>query len=99
MVAVIFTSQRTKEIDNYSETNDMLEAMAAELPGFIKTEWSRNADGFGISISYWKTMEDARNFKLIPEHLMAQQNGRDKWYEWYNVKVCSVEREYGFQKP
>jgi hypothetical protein len=29
---------------------------------------------------------------------MAQQNGRDKWYEWYNVKVCTVEREYGFTK-
>jgi heme-degrading monooxygenase HmoA len=98
MVAVIFTSKRTKVVDNYSAVNDELEAMAAELPGFIKTEWSRNEDGFGISISYWKTMEDARNFKKIPEHLMAQQNGRDKWYEWYNVKVCTVEREYGFTK-
>jgi heme-degrading monooxygenase HmoA len=98
MVAVIFTSKRTKVVENYSAVNDELEAMAANLPGFIKTEWSRNEDGFGISISYWKTMEDARNFKQIPEHLMAQQNGRDKWYEWYNVKVCTVEREYGFSK-
>jgi heme-degrading monooxygenase HmoA len=98
MVAVIFTSKRTKVVENYSAVNDELEAMAANLPGFIKTEWSRNEDGFGISISYWKTMEDARNFKQIPEHLVAQQNGRDKWYEWYNVKVCTVEREYGFSK-
>ena len=98
MIAVIFTSQRTDVKDNYLETNDELEKIAATLPGFIKTQSAREPNGFGISVSYWETMEDAKQYKQIPTHLMAQQNGRDIWYEWYDVKVCKVERAYAFKK-
>lgn len=98
MIAVIFTSQRTSVKENYLETNDQLEKIAATLPGFIKTQSAREANGFGISISYWETMEDARQYKQIPAHLIAQQNGKDIWYEWYDVKVCKVERAYEFKK-
>ena len=98
MVAVIFISQRTHVDENYSEINDKLEALAAKLSGFIKVESCRDKDGYGISISYWKTMEDAVNWKEVPYHKIAQEAGKDKWYESYSVDVCEVKRSYSFKK-
>lgn len=98
MIAVVFISQRTSVDDNYGEINDQLEKLAEGLPGFIKVNSVREASGYGISISYWKSMEDARNWKQIPEHKVAQQAGKDKWYEWYEVQICEMVKSYRFEK-
>lgn len=52
--------------------------------------------GTGITISYWENLEAIKNWKTNSEHLLAQQKGREQWYNWYNVKICKVEREYQF---
>ena len=96
MTAVIFTSQRTHVDDNYSEINDDLEKLAVDQKGFIKVESLRNPDGFGISVSYWETAEDARAWKLNQPHAKAQEKGKKDWYIWYDVKICEVQREYSW---
>ena len=98
MIAVIFTSQRTQYNEGYAEFNERLEAIAEELPGFIKQDSTREASGFGISISYWKDEETAKEFKKVTVHIEAQQKGRSHFYEWYDVKVCTVGRHYHFDK-
>lgn len=98
MIAVIFTSQRTNYNEGYAVFNEKLEALAMQNKGFIKQESTRQADGFGISISYWKDIESAKQFKQIPLHIEAQQKGKTHYYEWYNVKICKVEKEYSFNK-
>ena len=94
MVAVIFTSQRTSYTEGYEEFNVKLEILANQMIGFIKQESTRQEDGFGISISYWKDEESAKQFKQIPIHLEAQQKGKTHYYQWYNVKICKVDRHY-----
>lgn len=98
MIAVIFTSQRTEYTDGYQKYNEQLEAIAASLPGFIQQDSSRDANGYGISISYWKDEESAKAFKQVPVHFAAQQKGKTHYYEWYDVKVCQVNRHYGTKK-
>ncbi|MCB0509987.1 MAG: antibiotic biosynthesis monooxygenase [Chitinophagales bacterium] len=98
MIAVIFTSQRSSYSQGYEEFNEKLESLANELPGFIQQDSSRNNDGFGISISYWKDEESAKEFKKIALHIEAQEAGRKHYYTWYHVKVCKLIREYGFRK-
>ncbi|MCB9226944.1 MAG: antibiotic biosynthesis monooxygenase [Chitinophagales bacterium] len=96
MIAVIFTSQRTKYTEGYSDFNEKLEAIANNMSGFIKQESVRQENGFGISISYWENMESAKEFKQIPLHIEAQQKGKTHYYEWYDVKVCAVNKHYTF---
>lgn len=98
MIAVIFTSKRTDYEDGYAEFNEQLEAIAESLPGFIQQDSAREVDGIGISISYWKDEESAKAFKQVPIHIEAQQKGRTHYYEWYDVKVCQVDRHYQFPK-
>jgi len=92
--AVIFTSVRTETDDEgYAETAAAMEELAAEQPGYLGIESAR--DALGITVSYWRTPADARAWKSVTEHVLAQRRGRDVWYRTYRVRVATVERDYG----
>lgn len=96
-VAVIFSSRRTgADPVGYDETAARMEELAATQPGYVGIESARDPDGFGITVSYWSTEEDARGWKRHSEHLLAQQEGRSTWYEQYRVRVATVTREYSY---
>lgn len=90
-VAVIFTSTRTDDVEGYDETDAAMEALAAEQPGYLGLE-----GGAGITVSYWATDDDARAWKAVAEHGVAQRLGRERWYETYKVRVATVSRDYGW---
>lgn len=94
-VAVIFSSVHTgAEMDEYARVAARMEALAAEQPGYLGVESARGVDRFGITVSYWRTDDDARAWKRQSEHLLAQATGRTTWYERYRVRVATVTREY-----
>ena len=93
--AVIFSSQRsTQDSAGYNHAANRMVELARQQPGFLGIESVRQADGLGITISYWKTLEDIQNWKQNSEHLSAQQQGREDWYTNYQVKICKIERQY-----
>ncbi|NRD24503.1 antibiotic biosynthesis monooxygenase [Winogradskyella litoriviva] len=92
--AVIFTSTQTKTIEGYSEMAKKMENLAKQQKGFIGIDSARNE--VGITVSYWESLEAIKNWKANTDHLFAQQKGREQWYNWYNVKICKVEREYDY---
>lgn len=71
-----------------------MEGLAKQQKGFLGIESAK--DSIGITVSYWQTLEDIKNWKAHTEHLIAQRTGREQWYDWYRVKICKVEREYEF---
>jgi heme-degrading monooxygenase HmoA len=97
-VAVIFTAIRTEGDDGYAAMAAEMVAMGSRQPGFLGIESARNSDGFGITVSYWATVEDARAWKAVAEHLGAQRLGRERWYRAYTTRIAIVEREYGFER-
>ncbi|MBC3789022.1 antibiotic biosynthesis monooxygenase family protein [Spirosoma utsteinense] len=92
--AVIFTSIRTDVTEGYGDTADRMVELAHGQPGFLGVESARQA--VGITVSYWASLEAIRHWKQDAEHRLAQQTGREKWYESYKVRICKVERDYGF---
>lgn len=93
--AVIFTSLRRPGDDGYPEMSDRMIELAAMQPGFLGVESARNE--ICITVSYWSDTEAIIKWKLQSEHLIAQRLGREKWYEAFAVRVCKVERAYGFE--
>lgn len=94
--AVIFTSTHNYSIEGYYEMAKKIESLAKPQKGFLGIDSARNE--VGITVSYWESLEDIKNWKLNSEHLFAQKFGKQKWYSWYNVRICRVEREYDFNK-
>lgn len=93
--AVIFTSRRTAGDHGYADMAARMEELAARQRGYLGFEGARNPDGSGVSVSYWRTAEDARAWKQVAEHLAAQRLGIEQWYSTYTVRIATVEREYG----
>lgn len=92
--AVIFTSLRTETDEGYADMAQQMQEAAQQQPGYLGIESARS--GLGITVSYWETPEAIRQWKAETGHRMAQKYGREKWYSAYRVRVCRVEREYGF---
>jgi heme-degrading monooxygenase HmoA len=96
--AVIFTSVRGEPDDAYERASQEMLRLAAEQPGYLGVESARNADGLGITVSYWRTPAAMQAWKANAEHLAIQRLGRARWYTSYRVRVCKVEREYGLEE-
>lgn len=95
--AVIFSSQRSSEDDTgYAEMAAKMEELAAQQPGFIRVESVRDETGRGITVSYWRDLASIKNWRDVAEHQVAQQLGREKWYETYRLTICRVEHDYSF---
>ena len=94
--AVIFTSLRTAGDNRYGKMAEAMEKLAATQPGFLGIESAR--DGLGITVSYWESLEAIAAWKANAKHLVAQQYGRDTWYEEFKVRICRVERDYAFAR-
>jgi heme-degrading monooxygenase HmoA len=67
--------------------------LASQQPGFLGFESAR--EEIGITVSYWSTPEAIRAWKENAAHRLAQGRAKD-WYKTFRVRVCRVEREYGF---
>jgi heme-degrading monooxygenase HmoA len=52
----------------------------------------------GITVSYWESLEAIKAWKQNAEHLVAQSRGRGEWYASFKLRICKVERDYGFEK-
>jgi heme-degrading monooxygenase HmoA len=95
--AVIFTSLRTnQDSEGYSLMSDKMMELVKQQPGFIDVESSRDSNGFGITISYWESLEAIQKWKENMQHQTAQHKGKETWYNSYHVRICKVEREYSF---
>lgn len=91
--AVIFTSTRTERDNGYAEMAQHMRELASGQPGFLGFESARQE--IGISVSYWNSLEAIKAWKDNLDHRQAQSRAKD-WYQSFRVRVCRVEREYGF---
>lgn len=94
--AVIFTSQKRTPAEGYDSMSTRMEELASQQDGYLGVQSARGEDGVGITVSYWKNLESVAKWKAQMEHREAQKNGKSSWYSSYEVRICKVEREYGF---
>ena len=92
--AVAFSSIRTSETKGYLEMDKLIYNEVEKTPGYLGREGTRQEDGFGIHISYWKDLESIKLWKENTLHKQAKKMGMEKWYESFRTRICKVEKEY-----
>ncbi|MBL0150566.1 MAG: antibiotic biosynthesis monooxygenase [Ideonella sp.] len=96
--AVIFASLRTPSDDTgYAAMAERMVLLGAQQPGFLGIDSARGADGFGITVSYWASLDAISAWRAHAEHTVARETGRDRWYRQYTLRIAKVERAYGFE--
>ena len=93
-LAVIFSNQRTEGDQGYALMAERMVELARTQPGFLGVESARDAEGFGITVSYWKDEAAIAAWKANAEHAVAQRLGWERWYAAFRLRLCRVEREY-----
>ena len=93
--AVIFSSILTDDTDDYETTANRMVSLAKQQPGYLGIESARSE--IGITVSYWESMDAIVQWKNNAEHTLVREQGRKTWYKKYSVRICKVEREYGFE--
>ena len=94
--AVIFSSLRTQTgADEYAHMAERMVELAQQQPGYLGAESTRGADGFGITVSYWASLEAIAHWRADAEHRVAQETGKAQWYEHSELRVALVEKAYG----
>ncbi len=93
MYVVIFRA-RVRAFDaEYFRTAARMRELAMSQFGCLDFQGVTEGDS-EITLSYWPDEAAIRAWRAHPEHLLAQQAGRDRWYASYTVQVAAVTREY-----
>ncbi len=96
--AVIFESQldpdtsRPEERAEYDALAARMAELAQKQPGWLGIRSARGADGFGITVSYWDSMDAIAAWRAHGQHREAQAMGKSRFYASYDVRVARVER-------
>jgi heme-degrading monooxygenase HmoA len=99
MIVVLFRSRLTSDAGvDYQEMAGEMLATAKDMPGFIDFKSFTAEDGERISIVRWQDKETLAGWRNHPRHRLAQETGRDKWYQNYKIEIAEVIRASGFEK-
>lgn len=93
MYVVIFRAKVRVQDEEYSRVAARMRELALSQFGCL--EFHAVTEGADeVALSYWPSEEAIRAWKSHPEHVLAQQTGRERWYASYSVQVAAVTREY-----
>ncbi len=93
MYAVIFRATIKQLDQEYSETAERMRNLALNEYGCIEFIASTEGDQ-ELAISYWSDKDSIRAWKNNPEHQIAQQRGKELWYQDYQVEIVEVLHKY-----
>ena len=95
MFVVIFRARANQLDHEYAQVAQRMRRLA--LAEFGCVEFDAVTEGTNeIALSYWHDEESIRAWKLQAEHVIAQELGRERWYESYTVQICEIRRQYQF---
>lgn len=90
---VIFRARVRQLNDEYAQVAARMRELAITEFGCL--EFHAVSEGRDeVALSYWPDEDSIRRWRGHPEHVLAQQAGRERWYESYSVQVARVTRQY-----
>ena len=98
MFAVIFRSLRRQDDDDlYAQWSERMSTAVTEIDGYSSHVSFRDpSTREGITIAYFENEEAIRHWREFPEHLKAQQLGRETFYLNYTVQIAEIVRDYSW---
>ena len=92
--AVIFTIIAGKINEEDTGMSGQMAKLAYEQEGFLGMEAA--SSDLGIMVSYWNSLEAIQKWRQNSEHQVAQKAGKSGVFSAFKIRICKVERDYGF---
>ena len=97
MVVVVFkiTHRPDMPVADYEETGNRMVELVSSMPGFLGMDYAPT-EGGELLVARFESHEALATWKNEPEHIAAQQRGRDEFFAHYRIEVCESVRSYEF---
>ena len=97
MVVVVFKITLRADVDaaDYERTGTRMVELVSEMPGFLGMDYAEIERG-ELLVARFESHEALAAWRNHPEHLAAQQRGRERFFEHYRIEVCEPVRAYEF---
>ena len=92
--AVIFTIVAGDIDKEDAGISQRMAQLAYQQDGFLGMEAA--SGDLGIMVSYWNSLEAIQSWRKNTEHQVAQKAGKSGAFSAFKVRICKVERDYGF---
>jgi heme-degrading monooxygenase HmoA len=97
MIITIFRSRlRPEHQAEYALWAERIHDLAVAMPGFVSIKTFTADDGERVSIVEFESEATHQAWRDHPEHRVAQQLGRSKFYAEYRIDVCTNVRTSRF---
>jgi heme-degrading monooxygenase HmoA len=98
MIVTVFRSRLMPGVgDDYAPVAQRMSELAATMPGYISHKSFLAEDGERVTVVEFESEAGMRAWRMHPEHIVAQRNGRQLYYSEYTIQVCEVVREASFK--
>ncbi len=101
MIVVIFRIRMKPDADlkDYAARIAQLLPEAQKIPGFVSLRSYSSPDGENLGLVEFETEEALEQWRQHPQHNIAKQLGRTKFYADLNVQICRTIDEYSYKYP
>lgn len=95
MYSAAFIFEPGQYDDEFHRLNDIIDAVAKSLPGFLGVDSWQSTCGSLRNVTYfWSDLETLKTFSSHPSHQEAKRQYA-RWYQGYHIVVSQVLRSYG----
>jgi heme-degrading monooxygenase HmoA len=97
MVVVVFriTLRPDLDVDEYTAVGERMVELVGEIPGFLGMDYAE-VEGGELLVARFESHEALAQWRNHPEHLEAQEAGRERFFAHYSIEVCDTVRAYEF---
>jgi heme-degrading monooxygenase HmoA len=97
MVVVVFkiTHRPGMPVAEYEATGNRMVELVTSMPGFLGMDYAAT-EGGELLVARFESHEALAAWKNEPEHVAAQQRGREEFFAHYRIEVCEPVRSYEF---
>ena len=98
MVIVVFRfhAKPQANLEELGALSQKMGALVSQVPGFLAVKDFSAQDGEVVAIAEFDSLESVDAWKAHPEHLTAQQRGREEFFADYRIQVCNLIRTLEF---
>lgn len=98
-IIILFRSKLTDQAgDNYRALDDELQVLVRQNPGFVDAKSFTAADGERLTLVWWRDEQSLADWRNLMRHREAQDIGRQKWYQYYDIDVATITRSKRFER-
>ena len=96
-LVILFRSKLTSQAgEDYQAMNAEMETLVRQNPGFVDVKSYTATDGERLTVVWWRDEESLAEWRNQMRHREAQNTGRQKWYEYYDMDVATIARSRSF---